>query len=203
MVHHDTTITEKGPNENMQLNKHLRVCFVLVFVVIMVIVLAFWQNLYSFVFAWTLNLMLMIGVLYITETYKPRLTSNYYSSKKWEAEGMIYKWFGVNEFRKILVWVGWEKLNKASNPVKKNLDALKQLEYRTRQSEFGHLTIFFIVLIFNIVVVFKYGIRQSLWLFFLNIVLNVYPIGVQRYNRPRLRNIINRSDLAMGNINKY
>jgi len=140
----------------------------------------------------------MMGVLYITETFKPRLISTYYNSKKWEAEGKIYKRLGVNEYRNILVLVGWEKLNKASNPVKKNLDTLKQLEYRTRQSEIGHLIIFFIVLIFNLVVVFKYGIIQSLWLFFLNLVLNVYPIGVQRYNRPRLRNIINSNYGAVG-----
>lgn len=146
----------------------------------------------------------MMGVLHITQTFKPRLISTYFKSKKWEAEGKIYKRMGVNEFRKILVWVGWEKLNKTSNPVKKNLNTLKQLEYRTRQSEFGHLIIFFIVVIFEFVVMLKYGIIQSLWLFFLNIVLNVYPIGVQRYNRPRLRNIINSNygEVGIKGINK-
>jgi hypothetical protein len=163
-----------------------------------VVAVALWQGLHSFIFAWVLNFMLMVGVLYITETFKPSLISTYYNSKKWEAEGKIYKWFWVDEFRKILVWVGWEKLNKASNPVNKNLDTLLQLEYRTRQSEIGHLIIFVIVLIFNLVVVFKYGIIQSLWLFFLNKVLNVYPIIVQRYNRPRLQNIINRNKETMG-----
>jgi ABC-type transport system involved in cytochrome bd biosynthesis fused ATPase/permease subunit len=180
------------------MDKYLRVCFVLVFVVITVVAVALWQGLHSFIFAWVLNFMLMFGVLYITETFKPSLISTYYNTKKWEAEGKIYKWFWVDGFRKILVWVGWEKLNKASNPVNKNLDTLLQLEYRTRQSEIGHLNIFVIVLIFNLVVVFKYGVIQSLWLFFLNIVLNVYPIIVQRYNRPRLQNIINRNKETMG-----
>ncbi|PRD57457.1 hypothetical protein [Sphingobacterium gobiense] len=179
------------------MSKYLKVCFVLLFVVFTVVAVALWQGLYSFLFAWVLNFMLMMGILYITETFRPRLISPYYNSKKWEIDGKIYKWYGVDVFRKILVWVGWEKLNKASNPVKKNLDALKQLEYRTRQSEFGHLIIFFIVLIFNFVVAFRYGALQSLWLFFLNLVLNVYPIGIQRYNRPRLRNIINRNKGAM------
>jgi hypothetical protein len=175
------------------MNKYLRVCFALIFIGITLAGVALWQDLHSLVFAWVLNFMLMFGVSYIAETFKPRLVSTYYNSKKWEAEGEIYKWFGVDVFRKILVWVGWEKLNKASNPVSKNLYTLKHLEYRTRQSEIGHLIIFFIVLIFNLVVVFKYGIIQSLWLFFLNIVLNFYPILVQRYNRPRLQNIINRN----------
>src|SRR5690606_41341012 len=65
---------------------------------------------------------------------KPRLTSGYYDSKKWENEGITYKRFGVDGFRRILVWVGWEKLNKISNPVKKKLDALKHLEYRSEST---------------------------------------------------------------------
>lgn len=185
----------------MPLSKYLRVCFALVFVVIPVASVAIWRGLHSFVFAWVLNLMLMMGMKYITQTFKPRLLSNYYDSKKWESKGAIYKWFGVNVFRKIMVLIGWEKLNKASNPVKKNLDVIKQLEFGTRKSEFEHGIIFFIVLIFNMLVLLKYGILESLWLFFLNLALNVYPMMVQRYNRPRLRHIINRNDLA--HLNKY
>jgi Glycosyl-4,4'-diaponeurosporenoate acyltransferase len=177
----------------MPISKYLRVCFALVFVVVPVASVAIWRGMHSFVFAWVLNLMLMMGMLYVTQAFKPKLLSHYYDSKKWESNGTIYKWFGVNVFRKIMVWIGWEKLNKASNPVKKNLDVIKQLEFRTRKSEFEHGIIFFIVLIFNIVVWLKYGILESVWLFFLNIVLNVYPIIVQRYNRTRLRHIIDRN----------
>ena|SRR5690606_35550109 len=186
----------------MPLSRYLKVCFALVFVVIPVASVAIWRGLHSLVFAWVLNLMLMMGMKYITQTFKPRLLSHYYDSKKWERKGAIYKCFGVNAFRKIMVWIGWEKLNKASNPVKKNLDVIKQWEFRTRKSEFYHGIIFFIVLIFNLFVIFKYGILQSLWLFFLNLVLHVYPIGVQRYNRPRLRDIINRSSKEHINFNK-
>lgn len=174
------------------MDKILKLFFVIVFVACTVVAVALWQGLTSILFAWVLNLMLMVGVLYITQTFKPRLISTYYNSNKWEAEGKIYKWFGVDEFRKVLVWVGWEKINKASNPVKKNLDALRHLEYSTRQSELGHLIIFFIVSIFTLFVASHYGVIQASWLFLLNVILNVYPIGVQRYNRPRLRKAILR-----------
>ncbi|MFC3199952.1 hypothetical protein ACFOET_20195 [Parapedobacter deserti] len=174
------------------MNRYLKVCFVLFFVVSTVVGVALWQGMHTFLFAWVLNFMLMMGVSYVIQTFRPRLTSSYYNAKKWENDGKIYKWYGVDVFRKILVGIGWEKLNKASNPIKKNLDALQQLDYKTRQSELGHLIIFFIVLIFNIVVALKYEVKQSLWLFFLNILLNVYPIIVQRYNRPRLRKILKR-----------
>ena len=174
------------------MSKYLRVCLVLLFAVCVVGAIALWQGLFTFLFAWVLNFMLMMCVLYINQTFKPRLESAYYNSKKWENDGKIYKYFGVDGFRKILVWVGWEKLNKASNPVKKNLDALKHLEYNTRQSEFGHLIIFFIILPPALYIAFYFGFKQSLWLFILNVILNAYPIVVQRYNRPRLKKAINR-----------
>ncbi len=133
----------------------------------------------------------MISVLSFTQTLKPKLASSYYNTKKWEKEGMIYQFLGVSFFRKILVWIGWEKLSKKANPVKKNIDSLLHLEYGTRQSEFGHLIIFFIVLAINIFVAIKFGFVKSLWLLILNLILNFYPIIVQRYNRPRLKKVIN------------
>ncbi|WP_394335923.1 glycosyl-4,4'-diaponeurosporenoate acyltransferase CrtO family protein [Flavobacterium hydrophilum] len=33
----------------------------------------------------------------------------------------------------------------------------------------------------------KFTFAESLWLLVLNIIFNVYPILLQRYNRPRLR----------------
>jgi hypothetical protein len=167
--------------------KYFKGCLVWLFVVISLVAVYRWQGPHSLVFAWVLNLILMMGVSYITQTFKPSLASTYYDSKSWEANGAIYKWFGIDAFRKILVWVGWEKLNKAENPVKKSLQALKHLEYNTRQSEFGHLIPFFIVLIVSLFVAFRYGAVHSLWLVSLNIILNVYPIILQRYNRPRLQ----------------
>ncbi|MFE3867922.1 hypothetical protein ACFX5E_07530 [Flavobacterium sp. LS2P90] len=147
----------------------------------------------GFLFAFEINLILMTCVFLFTQTLKPEFNSTYYNAKKWEKKGKIYEYLGVNIFRKLLVLIGWEKLNKKTNPVTKSLDALIHLEYGTKQSEFGHLLIFLIVLIFNIVVAVKFGITESLWLLILNVVLNVYPIILQRYNRPRLKKTINIS----------
>lgn len=147
-------------------------------------------GLQGFMFAWVLNLMLMMCVLAFTETLKSDLNSDYFHEKKWEKSGKLYEWIGINWFRKLLVWVGWEKLNKKSNPVKKDLTALIHLYYRTKQSELGHIIIFIIVLGFSAFVGWKYGIIESLWLFTLNIILNLYPIFLQRYNRPRLLSLI-------------
>ena len=96
------------------MSKYLRVGFVLVCIVIIVVAVALWQDLHSFVFAWVLNFTLMFGVLYATETFKPKLASTYYISKKWEAGGRIYKWFGFDAFshhKSVLQKSFWIELN--------------------------------------------------------------------------------------------
>ena len=152
----------------------------------------------GFLFAWVLNLMLMMCVFNFTEALKSPLTSSYYHEKSWERRGQIYESLGINFYRKLLVWIGWEKLNKKSNPIEKNTQALLHLQYRTKQSELGHIIILLIVLGFNIFVAIEFGMRESLWLLMLNVLLNLYPIFLQRYNRPRLDRAINLSKRKEG-----
>lgn len=161
-----------------------------VFTCIIMYAIAVWQGLGSFLFAWILNFLLMVVVLYFTESTKPKLTSNFFESKKWEKEGRIYEWVGINFFRKLLVIIGWEKLNKTNNPVKKDLNTLIQLEYNTRKSEFGHILIFIIVLAVTIFVTIQFSMKETIWLIILNVILNVYPILLQRYNRPRIKRLM-------------
>ena len=144
-------------------------------------------------FAWALNFLLMLCVFAFTETLKSQLTSSYYNEKEWEQRGKIYKHVGINFFRKLLVWIGWEKLNKKANPIEKNTQTLMNLHYQTKKSELGHVIIFFIVLGFNVFVAFKFGVLKALWLLILNVLLNLYPIFLQRYNRPRIQRAINLS----------
>ena len=167
----------------------------LLFVIGAVVAVGLWQGLTSFLYAWALNFMLMLGVQYFIDALRFRLNSSYFDPKPWEHNGKMYRYFGVNVFRKLLVLIGWERLHKAESPVLKKLEALKHLEQNTRKSELGHLIIFIIVFIVNLVVGIKYGFGQSIWLLVLNILLNAYPMAVQRYNRPRLNQIISRMEV--------
>lgn len=175
----------------------MRKISILSFVVIITIGLTYgliyYVGMQGFLFAWSLHLMLMACVLAFTETLQCQFSSTYYDQKKWERKGKMYEFLGINFFRKLLVWIGWEKLNKKSNPIEKNTKALMHLHYRTKQSELGHFIIIVIVLGFSVFVMFKFGIRESLWLLALNIILNLYPIFLQRYNRPRLERAIKLS----------
>ncbi len=147
----------------------------------------------GFSFAWALNFLLMLCVSVFNGALKSQLTSPYYNEGEWERRGKIYEHLGVNFFRKLLVWIGWEKLRKKSNPIEKNTKALMHLHYQTKRSELDHVIILLIVLGFNVFVAFKFGVLKSLWLLVLNVLLNLYPIFLQRYNRPRIARAINLS----------
>ncbi|PWV48887.1 hypothetical protein [Chitinophaga sp. S165] len=147
----------------------------------------------GFSFAWALNFLLMLCVFAFTGELKSQLTSPYYDEKGWERRGEIYERLGVNFFRKLLVLTGWEKLSKKSNPIEKNTKALMHLHHQTKKSELDHVIILLIVLGFNVFVAVKFGVLKSLWLLILNILLNLYPIFLQRYNRPRITRAINLS----------
>lgn len=175
------------------MKKTLILVLITIITITLIYVLARYIPIQSFAFAWALNFMLMGCVLTFTEVLKSKYTSPYYNEKLWEQRGKIYESFGVNWYRKLLVWIGWEKLNKKTNPVEKNINALMFLHYKTKQSELGHLIILVIVLGFNILVAFNFGIIKSLSLLILNILLNLYPILLQRYNRPRIERAINLS----------
>jgi len=177
----------------MKLAKSLLIIFIVIITIVLICALVHYMGMQGFLFAWTLNFLLMSCVFAFTETLKSQLTSPYYTEKEWEKRGKIYESFGINFFRKLLVWIGWEKLNKKANPIEKNTKALIHLHYKTKQSELGHIIIMIIVLGFTVYAAFKFGVLQSLWLLILNILLNFYPILLQRYNRPRIERAINLS----------
>jgi hypothetical protein len=147
----------------------------------------------GFPFAWILNFLLMLFVVFFTDALKSPIASFYYNEKGWEGKGKIYEHLGINFFRKLLVWIGWEKVIRKTNPIEKNTESLANLYYRTKKSELDHVIILLIVLGFNVFVAFKFGLIKSLSLLILNVLLNLYPIFLQRYNRPRIQRVLNLS----------
>ncbi|GAB3830753.1 glycosyl-4,4'-diaponeurosporenoate acyltransferase CrtO family protein [Pontibacter rugosus] len=142
----------------------------------------------SFVFAWSLNFILMSWYTYLASQVNLKLDSDYFEPKPIERNGSIYKYLGVQAYRKTLVWIGWEKINKKKNPIKNSLLSLKVNEYNTRASELGHTIIALIV--FAIAIGVSSSLGEAKWLILTNLFLNIYPIMVQRFNRPRYSRII-------------
>ncbi|GGK63598.1 hypothetical protein ACD591_00860 [Rufibacter glacialis] len=144
----------------------------------------------SFAFAWVLNFMLMAWFTFLVNQMSPNLQAGYFLPKPFEKEGKLYQYAGIHAFRKMLVWIGWEKLMRKEHGLKINATSLRQLEYNTRISETGHLFIFLIVLLVTFLVTMHN--TGTLWLWLTNILLNVYPVFLQRFNRPRYLKILQK-----------
>ena len=143
----------------------------------------------------TLNFLMMIWISIVESLLKPALKSSHFNSYPIEREGKVYKYLGVNFYRKLLLLSGWEKIRKKETPISRSLDLLLYYEYKTRASEFGHGIIAILVGFITLYVCVAYSFKEALWLIFLNILMNIYPIIVQRYNRPRVQRVIRKLEL--------
>ncbi|MBE6069607.1 MAG: hypothetical protein E7211_18245 [Clostridium lundense] len=78
------------------------------------------------------------------------------------------------------------------------MDALKKYEQMSRKSEKFHVLIAIVMLLYMIRIgVFVDSIFDVAFLLFftmLNIVTNIYPVFLQRYNRIRIKKVLNRFD---------
>ena len=142
----------------------------------------------GFIFCWVLNFILMAWYTLISQKLDLDLNSPYFEEKPWEKNGKIYQSLGVDFYRKLLVWAGWEKIVRSKNNFKHKLSSLKEIESKMRDSELGHLVIAIIVFITAFLT--ADSLKEARWFIITNLLLNIYPVMLQRYNRPRLKRII-------------
>lgn len=144
----------------------------------------------GFAFAWVLNFVLMAWYTYLDALFGWKYDSSYFHSKDLEKNGAVYKYFGVHLYRKLLVIIGWEKISRKDAKITKSRSSIALAEAKSRNSEVGHSLIFIIVAVITLVV--SSNLREALWLIILNLLLNVYPVFVQRYNRPRYNRLLQK-----------
>ncbi|PTM57775.1 hypothetical protein [Desmospora activa] len=124
----------------------------------------------------------------------------YFRVKRWEQEGKIYESIGINHFKKKLLLIAKKRRNEF--PFKNyflteySIDGLKAFERKTRKSERAHLLIAVVMLLYTLrIAMFINGIFDVLFLLFfllLNIIINIYPFCLQRYNRIRINQLLNK-----------
>lgn len=154
----------------------------------------------SLAYSLALNFTLMIWMSIAETLLIPELKASYFNSHPFEEEGKIYTYLGVHLFRKLLVLSGWEKSRKKETPIRKSLIILEYYEYRTRASEFGHIIIAIIIVFITVYVFMAFSLKDTIWLIITNILLNIYPILVQRYNRPRVGRVIKKLKLKSSKL---
>ena len=117
--------------------------------------------------------------------------------KPFEREGSIYLWFGVRYYKYLLRIIGWEKIIRKDHQIKNNMASLIQYNIWTQGSEAIHLFASIYVFVFIIWMGWTYSIGKVFWLILINIIANVYPVMLQRYNRPRIIRLIQYQKMLM------
>lgn len=131
-----------------------------------------------------------LGFVYPTSRI---LSNSYYKIKNTETLNLCYKWLGIDFFRLFLLKTFYRKRNN-----KKYFNRTKSgvllFDYNTKQSEFGHLIALILVFALSLVLLLEGHKYVFIWMQPLNILLNLYPIILQRKHRIIVERLINRID---------
>lgn len=133
-----------------------------------------------------------IGFAYPTNRLLPE---SYYKIKNPKLLEYLYKLLGLKYFRAILLITFWGKKNNRKKYFNGTKKGLNNFIYQTKQSEFGHLGAFFLILICSIILLFNRLYFIVLIMTLLNIIGNVYPIILQRFHRIRIKKITNYNNV--------
>jgi hypothetical protein len=125
------------------------------------------------------------GFFYFHAFPTHRISPSYYRKKKIESLE-FYKTLGVEFFRNRLINSPFKKLNQRVY-LKGRKDYIAVFLEETKRSETSHLIGLLIGLFFHLVFILNNAVIAFSCSVFFNLVMNFYPILLQRFNRIKIR----------------
>lgn len=106
-------------------------------------------------------------------------------------EPVFYRWLGVGLVKSIVATRIWPLLWGLEPPPKpKNRqELLDRTELTTKDAEVGHGATFILVLLFALIFLAVGKFSEAVWVFAFNLLLNGYPVMLQRVNRWRVQQV--------------
>lgn len=103
----------------------------------------------------------------------------------------IYDLVGIRIYKKYLPSSGdivrrWRNIKHIKLDRANRVDELYKYERKTRNYEWRHIVGVFLFILFSYLIDRKFTLYDWLFVFFLNLMVNIYPIFLQRYNRIRI-----------------
>ena len=114
------------------------------------------------------------------------LPDSYYTIRDAKKVKFWYKKLGVENFRKFLLATVWKNKERHSKFFNGKVSGIEVFETQTRKSEFGHLIPFFILTIICVYFVIRNFWWAVLVTMLVNVLVNLYPVILQRHHRSRL-----------------
>jgi len=141
-----------------------------------------------------------IGFAYKTNQLLPE---NYYRVKNKKLINKSSKFLKIEYFKKFLLILFWGKKKNRQKYFDGTKSGLENLDYQTRQSEFGHLTALVIIQLSVIMMLVQGHYLIAFLTTTINFISNFYPVLLQRKHRiqiERIRNIQKRKRTAQHSI---
>lgn len=117
------------------------------------------------------------------------LPASFYRIDREEALRTLYRYMGVRWFRRLLMIAFWGLPRNRAKYFDGTRRGLDRFDHHTRQSEFGHLAAFVVVLIAGAYFAVTGSIALSIVVCIANVAGNLYPVVLQRYHRLRIQRI--------------
>lgn len=130
----------------------------------------------------------LTGFAYPTNRILP---DSYYKIKKPDLLMKIATWMGVPYFKYLLLISFWGKPKNRKKYFNGTKQGLENFMYQTKQSEFGHVAPFVIILILCGILAFHGHILITAISMLINMIGNLYPVILQRTHRIQIQRILN------------
>ena len=121
------------------------------------------------------------------------LPSTYYDPRPFERAGQVYERAGIRLFKKLLRRGPLRILSpKLRFPKQVTIEALRDLENEMRKAETIHAVVFLLMLLMAGCTAARGWPDGVTWILLFNILINGYPIMLQRYNRIKLQELMRK-----------
>ena len=117
------------------------------------------------------------------------LSDSYYEIKSPKVLNSISKVLGIKYFRLLLLFAFWGRKNNRKKYFNRTKKGLINFVFQTKQSEFGHLGAFVVIIIFSFILLIHGYIFLVIITTLINILGNAYPVILQRSHRMRIEKI--------------
>jgi hypothetical protein len=148
-------------------------------------------------FAFLANWLVMAWGAITGQVWELLLPAGYYRLRAFESDGGVYEYLGIRWFKK-LVRHGPLTVFAPTLRSKRKITELPRAELITLQREMcktetGHLAIGLVAALMAGYALLRGWWDAAGWLLLFNILINAYPVMLQRYNRARLQPLLEKA----------
>jgi len=141
--------------------------------------------------AFLVNWLMMSWIAVIGQVVHLSFAPGYYRKKPFERTGQVYERLGIRLFKKLVRRGPLAIFSPTLRfPKEKTALTLQSLLGEMQKAETGHALIFVLVLLFVGYALLQGWLDAVAWMLLFNILVNGYPIMLQRYNRIKLQELI-------------